>query len=335
MRKSKKFVTIHDVAKAAGVSINTVSRALNNRPDINPQTKAKVLKVAKELGYIKDATALSLRYGLSRVIGVILEDSSNPFFSEVLKGIEVKAKEHGFNVILMNTEKDYGLEEEAIRTMLSRRVDGIIISPTQEKTEDMKLLLESGTPFVVLGVHFNEENIPEVYSNDFQGAYAAVRHLLENGRRRIIYLSGYLYKSVAQVRLAGYKKALEDFGILFDEKLVYEVEEGVEQSYQKVLEIVNSSKDFDAVFCFNDISAIGTILALKESGKRVPDQVSVVGYDDILFARFIEPPLTTVRIDKQREGELALELLLKIIKGEKLEKKKIVLDVDLVVRQSS
>lgn len=331
----KKFVTIRDVAKAAGVSINTVSRALNNKPDINKETKEKVLKVARELGYIKDATATSLRYGLTKVIGVILEDSSNPFYSEVLKSIEMAARKRGFNVIFMNTEKDYNLEEDAVKTMLSWRVDGIIISPTQEKSEDIQLLIKSAVPFVILGVHFDDIEVPEVYSNDVKGSYLAVSHLIEKGRKKIVYLSGYLYKSVARMRLEGYRRALHEHMLPFDESYVFEVEEGVENSYKKMLDIIESGLNFDGVFCFNDISAIGAMQALREKGYSIPDDVSVVGYDDIAFAHFIQPRLTTVRIDKQKEGEEAFELLYEMIKRKEFVNKRQVLDVELVVRETT
>jgi len=331
----RKFVTIRDVAKATGVSINTVSRALNDKPDINKETKERVLKVAKELGYIKDATALSLRYGLTKVIGVILEDSSNPFFSEVLKGIEKEAKRNGFNVIFMNTEKEYKLEEEAIKTMLSRRVDGIIVSPTQERSDDIKFLVKSGIPTVVLGVHFEDVEVPEVYSNDVNGGYLATKHLIERGRRKIIYMSGFLYKSVARMRLEGYKKALYEHNIEFNEGYVFEVEEGVENSYKKMLEVIDSGTKFDGVFCFNDISAIGVLRALRDRRFAVPQEVSVVGYDDISFAQFMETPLTTICIDKQKEGELAFGLLYGLIKKKDSKKQKIVLDVELKVRKTT
>ncbi|WP_448377841.1 LacI family DNA-binding transcriptional regulator [Fervidobacterium sp.] len=331
----KKFVTIRDVAKAAGVSINTVSRALNNKPDINKETKERVLKVARELGYIKDATATSLRYGLTKVIGVILEDSSNPFYSEVLKSIEMAARKRGFNVIFMNTEKDYNLEEDAVKTMLSRRVDGIIISPTQEKSEDIQLLIKSAVPFVILGVHFEDMEVPEVYSNDVKGSYLAVSHLIEKGRKKIVYLSGYLYKSVARMRLEGYRRALYEHMLPFDESYVFEVEEGVENSYNKMLDIIESGLQFDGVFCFNDISAIGAMQALREKGYSIPNDVAVVGYDDIAFAHFIQPRLTTVRIDKQKEGEEAFELLYEMIKRKEFVNKRLVLDVELVVRETT
>lgn len=331
----KKFVTIRDIAKEAGVSINTVSRALNDKPDINVETKRKILEIAKKMGYIKDATAISLRYGLTKVIGVILEDSSNPFFSEVLKGIELGAKEQGFTVVFMNTEKDYTLEEEAIKTMIGRRVDGIIISPTQEKSDDIKFLIEKEIPFVVLGVHFEDIDVPEIYTDDVKGSYLAVKHLIESGRKRILFLNGFLYKSVAKMRLEGYKKALEEFGLKYDDNLVFELEEGYENAYSLMKEIIEKGVKFDSVFCFNDVFAIGVIGALKEAGINVPKDVAVVGYDDISFSKFLTPSLTTVRIDKISEGKEAFDMLYQLLRKKIKKNIKKVLDVELVVRESS
>jgi len=331
----KKFVTIRDIAKEAGVSINTVSRALNDKPDINVETKRKILEIAKKMGYIKDATAISLRYGLTKVIGVILEDSSNPFFSEVLKGIELGAKEQGFTVVFMNTEKDYTLEEEAIKTMIGRRVDGIIISPTQEKSDDIKFLIEKEIPFVVLGVHFEDIDVPEIYTDDVKGSYLAVKHLIESGRKRILFLNGFLYKSVAKMRLEGYKKALEEFGLKYDDNLVFELEEGYENAYSLMKEIIKKGVKFDSVFCFNDVFAIGVIGALKEVGINVPKDVAVVGYDDISFSKFLTPSLTTVRIDKISEGKEAFDMLYQLLRKKIKKNIKKVLDVELVVRESS
>ncbi len=335
MKKLKKFVTIRDIAREAGVSINTVSRALNDKPDINVETKKKVLEVADRLGYIRDATAVSLRYGLTRVIGVILEDSSNPFYSEVLKGIEMAAKKKKFNVIFMNTERSYELENEAIKTMIGRRVDGMIISPTQEKCDDIKLLSEKGIPFVVLGVHFDELDVPEIYTDDEKGGYLATKHLIEIGRRRILFLNGFTYKSVAKMRLNGYRKALKEFGLEYDESLVYEIEEGYESAYNKVKELLKKGISFDSIFCFNDVFAIGAIGALKEKGIKVPQDIAVVGYDDIYFSKFISPSLTTVKIDKILEGKLAFEMLHGILTKKIGKNVKNVLDVELIVREST
>lgn len=333
----KKFVTIKDIAKAAGVSINTVSRALNNKPDINQETKERVLRIAKELGYVRDATALSLRYGLTRVVGVIFEDSSNPFYSEVLKGIELEARKEGFNLILMNTERRYELEEEAVKTMLSRRVDGLIIVPTQERAEDIDFLLSTNIPTVVLGVKLERKILPQVYSDDETGAFLAVEHLIQRGRRRILFLNAFMYKSVAQMRYAGYVRAHTKNGLPIDESLVFQIEEGAENAYAKMKEILFSGLEFDAVFCFNDMFAIGVLEALKEAMVSVPEKVAVVGYDDISLSKYVCPPLTTVRIDKEAEGRVAFQLLFESIrqKNWKSNPKEVKLAVQLIIRESA
>lgn len=165
----KRFVTIKDIAEEAGVSINTVSRALNNKPDVNQETKKKVLEIARRLGYIRNSDAVSFRKGATRTIGVVFEDSSNPFYAEVFKGIEVSARKYGYQVILMNTERDYINEIQAVDTLLQKRVDGIIISPTQFDSKDIEQLAKLNYPFVILGVHFEGDDLDEVYSNDFKG----------------------------------------------------------------------------------------------------------------------------------------------------------------------
>ena len=146
----KKYVTIRDIAEKAGVSINTVSRALNNKPDISEETRKKILKIAKELGYVKNATASSLRSKHTNIVGVIIADSANPFYAEVLKGIEVASRKYGYQIILMNTERIYENEEKAIDVLLQRRVDGLLITPVQDRTEDISKLVERNVHFVIV-----------------------------------------------------------------------------------------------------------------------------------------------------------------------------------------
>ncbi|MGB9820293.1 MAG: LacI family DNA-binding transcriptional regulator [Pseudothermotoga sp.] len=327
----KKFITIKDIAIRAGVSINTVSRALNNKPDISAQTKQKVLQAAKELGYIKDSNALSLKNGKTRIIGVVFEDSSNPFYAEVFKGIEFSARKHGYQIILMNTERDYINEIQAVRTLIEKRVDGMIISPTQFDDKDIEHLTNLDYPFVILGVHFENSQLDEVYSDDFTGGYLATQHLLQRGRRKILMINGYMYKSVAKMRYLGYVKAMQEYGL--QPYHMVEIEEGYESSFNKIIELRNL--EYDAIFCFNDVFAIAALKALRTLGKDVPEDVSIVGYDDISYASFVHPTLTTVRIDKFQEGIIAFELLYEKLNGKRDNPKQVVLDVDLVVRESA
>lgn len=327
----KKFVTIRDIAIKAGVSINTVSRALNNKPDINPQTKQKVLQAAKELGYIKDLNALSLKNGMTKTIGVVFEDSSNPFYAEVFKGIEYCARKYGYQIILMNTERDYINEIKAVKTLIEKRVDGIIISPTQFDNDDINYLIGMNYPFVILGVHFDNSQLDEVYSDDFKGGYLATKHLLDKGRKKILMINAYMYKSVAKMRYQGYVKAMKEYGL--EPYHMVEIEEGYESCFNKITELKDF--DYDAIFCFNDVFAIAALKALRTLGKTVPEDVSIVGYDDISYASFVHPTITTVKIDKFQEGIIAFELLQERLSEKRDKPKQIVLDVELIVRESA
>ncbi|MEJ5229841.1 MAG: LacI family DNA-binding transcriptional regulator [Pseudothermotoga sp.] len=327
----KKFITIKDIALRAGVSINTVSRALNNKPDISPQTKQKVLQAAKELGYIRDLNALSLKNKSTKTIGVVFEDSSNPFYAEVFKGIEYSARKYDYQIILMNTERDYINEIEAVKTLIEKRVDGIIISPTQFDDKDIEYLTTLNYPFVILGVHFENSQLDEVYSDDFSGGYIATKYLLEKGKRKILMINGYMYKSVAKMRYLGYVKALEEYGL--QPYHMVEIEEGYESSFNKILELKNL--DYDAIFCFNDVFAIAALKALRMLKKKVPEDVSIVGYDDISYASFVHPTLTTVRIDKFKEGSIAFELLQEKLNQLRNKPRQVVLNVELVPRESA
>ncbi len=311
--------------------MNTVSRALNNKPDVSAETRRKVLEIARKLGYIRNSDAVLFRKGTTKTIGVVFEDSSNPFYAEVFKGIETSARKYGYQVILMNTERDYINELQAVETLLQKRVDGIIISPTQFDSKDIEKLVKLNYPFVILGVHFEGAKLDEVYSNDAKGGYLATRHLLEKGRRKILMLNGFMYKSVARMRYEGYVRAMSEYGL--QPYMMVEIEEGYESAFNKIMELKDT--EFDALFCFNDVFAIAALKALRLLKRRVPEDVAVVGYDDISYAEFVQPSLTTVRIDKFLEGVVAFEMLYERLSNLRTDPKQVVLDVELIVREST
>jgi len=331
----KKYVTIRDIARVAGVSINTVSRALNNKPDVSEETKEKILRIAKELGYVKNFTASSLRQKRTKTVGVVIADSSNPFYAEVLKGIESAARKYEYQIILMNTERIYKHEEEAVRILLERRVDGLLISPVQDKNDDIKYLVSKGTPLVIVGRHFDDIKVDEIHSDEVRGGYLATKHLINRGYRKILMISGFLFKSAARMRLEGYKKALEEFGLEYDEEYVIISDIDIEDGYNAVYEAKKRGLVFDGVFCYNDMMAFGAMKALKELGFRIPEDVAVVGYDDIMFSSLVCPPLTTIRIKKFEMGFEAFRMLLQRLRGQRKRVKRKILDVELIVREST
>ncbi|WP_245863478.1 LacI family DNA-binding transcriptional regulator [Petrotoga halophila] len=335
------FVTIKDIAERAGVSVNTVSRALNDKPDINPQTKEKIEKIAQELGYVKNIYATMLKSNVTHTIGVIMPDSSNPFFSEVFKGIDKAARENNYQIIIMNSEGLYENEEKFLKTLLERRVDGILLFPMQKSYEDIQELIKEHFPIVLVGREIDGWNVDEIFSDEEKGGYLATKYLIEKGCKKIKMITDQLYNSASYGRLQGYKKALKEKGLTFSEddiKICEGIHEGyhVKAGYDKTMEMIRKKEEFDGIFCYNDLIAYGAIKALKENNLKIPQNVSVVGYDDIAFSRLIEPELTTVKVKKFEMGYEAFQMLYKRIKSKQRDNSSTrkVLDVELVVRNS-
>lgn len=325
------YITLKQIAKAAGVSVNTVSRALNGKPDVNENTRQRVLEVAKRLGYVPNRSALSLKHQKTHIVGVIIEDNANPFWAEVLKGVESAAKVQGYHVILVNTSRNYQDEVEGIQMLLERRVDGILIAPNQEKYDDLIELKNLGVPFVIMGRHikeFESLSIPMVYSDEVKGGYMATKHLIERGCERIAFIGAQPYNTASIERCEGYKKALKEAGIEIDEDLVKTGGIEIDGGYKSVMGLLENEIRFDGIFAYNDLMAFGVLKALKEAKMKVPDDVKVIGYDDIPYSSIITPTLTTMRIKKQMMGRAAFRILFE-------SENRVILTTELVVRESS
>jgi LacI family transcriptional regulator len=268
-------------------------------------------------------------------IGVVVEDNSNPFWSEVLKGIENAARKEGYHVIFTNTNRNYQNEVENIKLLLERRVDGFLIVPNQEKYDDLQELKERDIPLVIMGRHVENLKIPMVYTDDVKGGYTATSYLISRGCRKIAFIGAQPYNTASIERCEGYKKALREGGIKVDGSLIKisksPMENGVmevENAYRHMKELLDEKTDFDAVFAYNDLMAFGALRALKEAKIPVPEQVKLIGYDDIFYASIITPSLTTMRTKKQVLGEIAFELLFN-------PKERVVLNSKLLVRESA
>lgn len=320
------------LAAKAGVSINTASRAINDKPDINPLTKKKILRIAREIGYVPNASAVALRTQKTRTLGVIIADNNNPFYAEVLSGIEAEAKANNYHIILTNTRRDYQEEENAIELLLGKQVDGLLIAPVQEKNEDIYKLIDSKIPFVVVGRDYEDLSIDAVYSDELKGGYIATEYLIRKGFKNISYIGGYTYKSPARRRLEGYKKALTDYGIPIKENLIKIGDIDIKDGYNQTKDMFDQGINFQAIFAYNDMMAFGAVKAIKERGLEIPGDIGVVGYDNILFSSLVSPPLTTVNLKKDELGRESVRLLLSKINGHRKKNKKIVLDVDLLIR---
>lgn len=306
-------VTMKDIAAETGFTINTVSRALKDKDDISEPTRKLIKETAKRLGYISNSIAGALRSGTTKSFAVILGDISNPHFSIVVKEIESAARKHGYSTFIINTEENSGLEYEAICSALGKKVDGIIICPTQKSKENIEFLKKTGIPFVLIGRYFKEIATDYVVCNDVNGGYQATMHLIEKGHKRILMLNGPSYISSAAERHEGYKKALGDSGIEYDKALVHEMSITAGESKRVVRKILDENIKFSAVFAFSDMIAWETIHVLHKCGMKVPQDVAVIGFDNIQSKLSFPSPLTSISTSKSKMSRKAVDILLKRI----------------------
>jgi LacI family transcriptional regulator len=329
-------VKLKDVADRVGLSVNTVSRALRDMDDIGEATKKKIRRVAKSLGYTPNRAARMLRTNRSETLGVVITDIANPVFGGMVKGIEATARSHGYTIFLCDTNESYAEEEEAVRNLLGRGVDGLLLVPCMEKTGTVRLLESKGVPYALLGRHFPDVATNVVSTDDVRGGYLAGRHLVERGHRRLLYVTGPLRISSARERLEGLRKAVGEAGLPADAVRVAETSASIGGAYD-VCQALLDGRQFTGVFCFSDFMAFGVLKALKERGVQVPAEVAVVGFDDIELSGVFTPALTTIDMSGHRLGERATELVIQEIRRPKADRsrKQIILEPNLVVREST
>ena len=333
----KKPVTLHDIAREAGVSFNTVSRALNDKPDVSEETKRRVLEVARRLDYRPNRLARGLRQRRTATIGVVVADLANPFFAEVVEGIDRVCTARGYGLVLANTEEDPARELAAVHSLVERQVDGVLLAPTQRDLASLHYLVKRGVPFSLLARFFKDFAAQAVINDDREGARLAVAHLLSRGHRRILFLNGPPYNSSALLRLEGYRLAHAEAGLPVDETLILTTNARMDGGETAVANALRNKLSFTAVFCFSDYVAFGALRALRRAGCRIPADVAVMGYDDVAFAELVNPPLSTVRIAKTRLGATAAQILLARIEGAETKggETLITLPPELVVREST
>ncbi|SEO73211.1 LacI family DNA-binding transcriptional regulator [Paenibacillus sp. OV219] len=331
-----KKITLKDIAGRAGLSINTISRALKDKEDIAPATREVIKTLAKEMGYVGNSVAGSLRSGHTRTIAVIVSDVANPHFGIMVKDIEQAARKHNYTIFVINTEEDNELEERAIHTAISKNVDGIIICPAQSSTENIEFMKRNGIPFVLIGRRFNDEtDYDYVICDDEKGGYLATKHLLDNGHERILFLNGRNRISSAQERYMGYKRAHEEAGLTVDPLLVKEV--GYEPGdTRKTVKMMVENESFTGIFAFNDVIAWEAMYVLQMMGCRIPEEYAIIGFDNIHSRMFVPFPLSSISSSKGEMARRALDILLRKI-SEPNEKKSYreVVDTTLIWRVST
>lgn len=301
--------TMKDVAEAVGVSVNTVSRALNNKPDIKESTKREILEVAEKLNYHPNRLAQGLRRQKSGIIGVIVADIANPYFSTLVKGLEEAATEKDYSIILQDTDEKYEKEVEAVETMIEERVDGIVISPVQTESGTIEKLQEHNIPFVLVARRFGDIETDYVISDEVNGAFHATNYLLEKGHERIAFINGPVHNSSAIDRLKGFKEAFSHKGREPDEEIITHGAVSTEDGRLYFDRLMEKDVDFTAVFTFSDYVALGVLHAARSRNIDIPGDLEVVGYDDIEIARCLSIPLSSVKVPKRKMGRKALDIL--------------------------
>jgi LacI family transcriptional regulator len=331
------MVTIKDIARELGLSVNTVSRALNGKPDVHPETKKRIEEAARRLGYVPNNVARSLVAGRSHTIGLIVADVGNPFSSKIIRGVEETARMNGYSTILANANEQDEDERQAVQVMLSKRVDGMLIHPVQASSDHIAQLCEARFPFVLLNRYYDEIDACCVLNNNQRGAYLGVRHLIELGHRHIVHITGPLQISSVRERIAGYRQALSEATISASDQMIAHTRVDSQGGYAATRNLIESKVKFTAIFTYSDLIAVGALKALREAGLRVPNDISLVGYDDIEFADFLEAPLTTIRQPMYEIGRCGTQILLDILRDPSHQRAtcKQVLEPQLVIRRSS
>lgn len=328
-------VTIIDVAREAGVSYSTVSRVVNNKSYVKPETREKVTRAMNRLGYQVNLQARLLAGGNSQVIGLLVHNMTTQYMVEIFKGIEDVLAASDFELMLYTTHRRRTKESAFVNMMARGLADGLLIVLPREPEAYLQSLREREIPYVLIDQVGVDENDLAVISTNKQGGYDATKHLLDLGHQRVGIITGWMDMVSARDRLEGYKEALGDNRIPIDETLIVEGDFDKLSGYEGAHNLLNLAEPPTAVFVCNDVMAQGAMEAIRERGLQIPGDVSIVGFDDIPLAAVLNPPLTTLRQPMEDLGRRATELLLALINNPDEEQNSILLSTELVVREST
>jgi len=328
-------VTIRDVARKAGVSIRTVSRAINNQGEITEETRQRVLAIVEELGYRPSKVAQALVTRRTETIGLVLADITNPFFPEVARGVMDAAEARGYNVFLCNSDGNVKQQASVLRSMADHAVDGVIVYPGFGGGDSLRAFAEHHGPLVALNCFFDYPGASRVMIDTRRGANLAVDYLVGKGHTALGMLAGRARSLSLMRRVRGFREALRIHGLPFVKEWILPGSPVVARGAESTRQLLTQYPQITAVFAYNDLLAVGAIQACKELGRRVPDDCAIVGFDDIPLAAMLAPPLTTVHVDKYELGRQAMSRLFDMLDRPGTSFPPIYLGVELVVRESA
>lgn len=327
-------VTIKEIAEKIGVSTATVSRALNNTGYVSEETRRKILETASALGYER-IRGRDINRTRTNLIGVIVSDITNPFFTQIVRGIEDVLSFAGYSLLLCNADESTEKEVHYLEVLQDKRVDGIILVPAGGDYREIREIFNKGIPIVLIDRLIEGLEVDAVVIDNTSGAYEGVSHLISEGYKKIGIITGPLVIMTAKERFEGYKRALKDGGIDFDEDLVENGEFTQDGGYRAAKRLIERANP-DALFVTNNVMTTGALLAIKELGLKIPEEIGIVGFDDLEWAPLIDPPLTTISQPIYSIGSTSAQLLLRNLgRSSKFRKEVVVLKPKLIIRESS
>lgn len=331
-------LTINDIAKLANVSKATVSRVINQKSEgVGAATKQKILQIIAEHNYQPSLIARGLVTKRTNTLGLIIPDIVNPFFPQLARGVEDEARKLGYNLFLCNSDHDLEKETAYIQALIEKSVDGVILASNMSKSNvQCQMLKERAVPFILLDRYIEGmEQEQGVFVDNQEGAYRAVEHLLQQGHQRIAYISGPLEVATSWNRFQGFQKAYCDRGMEIDYQLVKEGDYQIESGMRAIAELLRDGQEFTAVFAGNDLMAIGAMKVLKQHQLKVPEQVEVIGFDNIELASLIDPALSTVAQPTYEMGVLGAQWLVARIEDRPLPEQHLYLKTELLLRDTT
>jgi LacI family transcriptional regulator len=328
-------ITIVDVAKEAGVSFATVSRVLNDGVNVKAEKRERVLRAIKRLGYTTNVQARSLRGGRSHLVGLLVRDLGTAYIGEIMRGVDLELDENKYDVMLYTTHRRLAQESAYVTALTRGMTDGLLIVLPTYPEAYLKTLRQKKFPYVLIDHQGIDDRGPAVGATNRAGAYDATRYLLALGHRRIGFIAGTVDLGCSRERLDGYRAALKDHGVALDPDLIREGNFQQPRGYAAAVELMNLHTPPSAIVASNDVMAFGAMEAARERGKKIPDDISIIGFDDIPQAAQVHPPLTTIRQPLEEMGRRAAKMLLEIIENPEQPAEKIELPTELVVREST
>jgi DNA-binding LacI/PurR family transcriptional regulator len=331
------MVRLKDIAERVGVSIMTVSKALRDEPDVSAGTKARIKLVAEQMGYVPDSIGQGLRTRTTKLFGLVIPSTTNPIFARIVFAIEERAHELGYDILLAHTQNIPEREEACIRRFLSRRVNGLFVSPVYRLEPEARIYQElraRQTPVVLLGPPSPFcSGFVSVQIEELVASYLVTQHLLKLGHQKIAFLTGPPAAPWARERFEGYRRALRETGMEVDDRLVFQAGSTIEDGVKAALQMANEKTGATAIQAVNDLVAIGCASTLLDQHLRIPQDLSIAGFGNVLTAEHFRVPLTTVRQPKFRLGTAAVDAMMQLLAGQHPEPKR--LPAELIVRDST